>query len=125
MQSNPVVWFEIYVNNLPRAKTFYESMLGVKLDKLDSPAPDIEMFSFPMQQNAPGAAGALAKMKGVSPGGGGTMVYFTCDDCAVEAKRAASSGGKLIKDKFSIGQHGHIAMVQDPDGNMVGLHSMK
>ena len=125
MQSNPVVWFEIYVQDLPRAKAFYESMLGVKLDKLDSPAPDIEMFSFPMQQNGPGAAGALAKMKGVPSGGGGTMVYFTCEDCAVEAKRAASSGGKVIKAKFSIGQHGHIAMVQDPDGNMVGLHSMK
>ena len=64
-------------------------------------------------------------MKGVSPGGGGTMVYFTCDDCAVEARRAASSGGKLVKDKFSIGQYGHIAMVSDPDGNMIGLHSMK
>ena len=125
MQSNPVVWFEIYVQDLPRAKAFYESMLGVKLDKLDSPAPDIEMFSFPMQQNGPGAAGALAKMKGVPSGGGGTMVYFTCEDCAVEAKRAASSGGKVIKDKFSIGQYGQIAMVQDPDGNMIGLHSMK
>ena len=56
MQSNPVVWFEIYVNDLPRARKFYESMLGVKLDKLDSSAPETEMYSFPMQQNGPGAA---------------------------------------------------------------------
>jgi predicted enzyme related to lactoylglutathione lyase len=125
MQGNPVVWFEIYVQDMQRAKAFYEKLLGVKLDKLDSPDPQIEMYSFPMQQNGPGAAGALAKMQGVPSGGMGTLVYFTCEDCAVEAKRASSSGGKLVKDKFSIGQYGHIAMVEDTEGNMIGLHSMK
>lgn len=24
---NPVVWFEIYVNDMPRAKAFYEAVL--------------------------------------------------------------------------------------------------
>ena len=124
MPSNPVVWFEIYVQDMQRAKAFYEKMLGVKLEKLDSPDPQIEMYSFPMQQDGAGAAGALAKMKDVPSGGMGTLVYFTCEDCAVEAKRASSSGGKLVKDKFSIGQYGHIAMVLDTEGNTIGLHSM-
>ena len=29
MKANPVVWFEIYVQDMPRAKTFYEKVLGV------------------------------------------------------------------------------------------------
>ena len=29
MQSNPVVWFEIYVRDLQRAKGFYEAVLQV------------------------------------------------------------------------------------------------
>lgn len=53
------------------------------------------------------------------------MIYFTCTDCAVEAKRAATNGGNIEKDEFSIGQYGFIALVNDTEGNMIGLHSMQ
>ena len=36
MQSNPVVWFEIYVQDMDRAKRFYETVLGTTLTKLPS-----------------------------------------------------------------------------------------
>ena len=36
MQVNPVVWFEIYVQDMRRAKAFYEAVLAVKLDKLQA-----------------------------------------------------------------------------------------
>ena len=125
MQGNPVVWFEIYVRDMNRAKAFYQSVLGVQLQKLDSPAPDVaEMWSFPSKQESMGAAGALAKMQGEQPSGNGTIVYFTCEDCAVEEKRVVPNGGKVMKSKFSIGQYGAIALVSDPDGNVIGLHSM-
>lgn len=127
MQVNPVVWFEIYVQDMQRAKAFYEAVLAVKLEKLESPDADpSEMWAFPMQMDGPGAAGALVKMDGgPSAGGNGTIVYFTCDDCAAEAKRVIPSGGKVMKDKFSIGQYGFIALVTDTEGNVIGLHSMK
>ncbi len=81
------------------------------------------MWAFPMEEKAQGAAGALVKMEGVSSGMGGTMVYFSCVDCAVEAKRAQTAGGKIVKEKFSIGPYGFIAIVTDTEGNMIGLHS--
>jgi predicted enzyme related to lactoylglutathione lyase len=34
MTSNPVVWFEIYVQDMPRARKFYEAVLDVKLEKM-------------------------------------------------------------------------------------------
>lgn len=126
MKGNPVGWFEIYVKDMQRAKAFYESMLAVKLDKLESPDKTIEMWAFPMQQDGVGAAGSLAKMQGGPSGGGtSTIVYFSCDDCAVEAKRVPKGGGKIMKDKFSIGQHGFIALLTDTEDNVIGLHSLR
>ena len=129
MSANPVTWFEIYVKDIQRAKSFYEKTLGTKLEKLETPAEAVvEMWSFPMGKDSYGSTGALVKMNGEgSPagGGGGTVVYFECDDCAVEAGRARTNGGKVAKDKFAIGQHGFIVLATDTEGNMFGLHSMK
>ena len=123
MKNNPVGWFEIYVQDMPRAKTFYEHVFAVQLQKLDS--SELEMWAFPMQENGAGAMGTLVKMDGCPSGGNSTLIYFTCADCAVEAKRAKENGGQVFKDKFSIGQYGFIALVCDTDGNMIGLHSMQ
>lgn len=128
MKSNPVGWFEIHVQDMPRAKAFYEAVFQGALEALKSPDPEgtpgMEMWAFPMAMDAPGAAGALVKMPGC-PSGGSTLVYFACEDCSVEAARAASHGGKVFKEKFSIGPYGFIAIVEDTEGNMVGLHSMQ
>lgn len=121
MEYNPVYWFEIYVQDMERAKRFYEAVLGIRLERLD--APDAEMWAFPMKENAGGATGSLVKMEGCQSGGSGTLIYFACEDCSVEAKRAANNGGTLVKDKFSIGQYGFIALATDTEGNRVGLHS--
>jgi predicted enzyme related to lactoylglutathione lyase len=125
MKGNPVGWFEIYVQDMPRARKFYESLFGVKLDNIKSPVPDFEMWSFPGEQGAYGTPGALAKMKGVPSGGGGTLVYFMCEDCAVEEAKVAGLGGKVDRKKMSIGEYGFISLVVDTEGNMIGLHSMK
>ena len=64
-------------------------------------------------------------MDGKESGGGGTLVYFSCEDCAAEVARTIKNGGKVFKDKFAIGEYGFIALVIDTEGNMIGLHSMK
>jgi predicted enzyme related to lactoylglutathione lyase len=43
----------------------------------------------------------------------------------VEAAKATEFGGRLLKEKMPIGQYGHIALVTDTEGNMIGLHSMQ
>ena len=37
MKTNPVVWFELYVQDMARARAFYETVLGATLSKLDDP----------------------------------------------------------------------------------------
>jgi hypothetical protein len=122
MNMNPVGWFEIYVQDMARAKAFYETVFDTTLEKL--PGAEMEMWSFPMDMAKYGAPGALIHMPGCASGGGGTLVYFSCMDCATEQARAEAAGGKVFKPKFSIGQYGFIALVTDTEGNMIGLHSM-
>jgi uncharacterized protein len=124
MRPNPINWFEIYVQDIARAKQFYESVFKVKLEKLEDPNedPDMEMWTFPMSMEGPGASGALVKMTGAPSGGSGTLVYFNCDDVATEEGRVAAAGGKVYKPKMSIGQYGFMALVLDTEGNMIGLH---
>ena len=121
--NNPVGWFEIYVQDMARARAFYEAVLGVQLSRLDSPGMD--MMAFPMDSAAYGASGALVRMPGFASGANSVLVYFSCTDCAVEAARAVGAGGRIQKEKMSIGQFGFIALVFDTEGNMVGLHSMQ
>jgi uncharacterized protein len=110
---------------MDRAKSFYETVLGMPLTKLPQSGDSLDdMWTFPMNQGASGAAGALAKMDGAPVGPGGTIVYFVTEDCAKTAQRAKEAGGQIVKDKFSIGQYGNIALVADLDGNIIGLHSM-
>ena len=125
MKTNPVVWFEIYVQDMQRAKVFYEKMLGIRLEKLPDPGPGVsQMLSCPMEQGKAGATGALVKMEGGPSNGNSVIIYFSCEDCATESKKAAAGGGKIIKDKFAIGKHGFVALVADTEGNVIGLHSM-
>ncbi len=123
MRNNPVCWFEIYVQDMPRAKAFYESVLGVTLEKLNS--PDIEMWAFGMDEHAMGAGGALVHMPGFPSGGNSTLVYFACEDCAVEEARVQSFGGSIQRPKMSIGEYGFITLAVDTEGNMIGLYSQK
>jgi predicted enzyme related to lactoylglutathione lyase len=123
MASNPVGWFEIYVQDMVRARAFYEAVFATRLARMEG--TDLDMWAFPSQRERPGAPGALIRMEGFPSGRNSTLVYFSCADCAVEAKRAADSGGTVFKDKFAIGRYGFIALVTDTEGNLVGLHSLQ
>ena len=121
--ANAIGWFEIYVQDMERAKKFYNSVFRVELEKLSSPG--IEMWAFASDLENYGAPGSLVKMEGMPSGGNSTLVYFSCEDCAVESKRAAENGGSVFKEKFSIGEYGFVSLVTDTEGNMIGLHSLK
>lgn len=121
MNSNPVGWFELYVQDMSRARAFYEAVFKTTLESL--PGTEHEMWAFPADMERYGSPGALIRMEGCPSGPGGTLIYFSCEDCTVESARAAASGGKVFKERFSIGPYGFIALVNDTEGNLIGLHS--
>lgn len=123
---NPFTWVEIYVDEMSRAQQFYEAVLNVKLTEL--PMPDamgeMQMLCFPWAETERNISGALVKMEGMGPGPGGTLVYFTCDDCSVEEDRVEAAGGKVLQTKMPIGEHGFCSIIMDTEGNTIGFHSM-
>jgi len=61
--SNPVIWFEIHVDDLSRAQKFYETVLEIKMKNMSDPDnTHIKMVAFPMKTNAPNASGWLAQI---------------------------------------------------------------
>lgn len=123
MNQNPVTWFEIYVDDIDRAKAFYEGTFQCTLRRLQN--AELEMWAFSFETQDSGASGALIHMPGMSAGGNSTIVYFQCEDCSVEATRAVEQGGRIFKSKFSIGEYGFISLLYDTEGNMIGLVSRK
>jgi uncharacterized protein len=123
--ANAIGWFDIYINDMARAVTFYERVLQQKLEPIPDPSSETEMMSFPADMNLYGAGGALVKSNYARPGVGGTMVYFNVENCLVEESRVVNAGGQVIRPRFSIGTFGWVTLCQDTEGNMFGLHSMK
>lgn len=125
---NPIAWFEIYVNDMARAKAFYEKILDVKMSSLTNPgseAQQVEMYGFPGDMNAYGASGALAKREGFPGGNNSVIVYFHSEDCSIEEERVKKAGQEIIKSKMSIGQYGFMTLAKDTENNVIGFHSMK
>ncbi|MEM9035576.1 MAG: VOC family protein [Actinomycetota bacterium] len=118
-------WFDIYVEDMDRAQDFYETVLDTTLASMDDPNdPSAEMRAFGDDFASHGAGGALVKLSHAQPGPGGSMVYFSCEDCAVEEARVPAAGGSVVRPKFRIGDHGFVSIVTDTEGNLIGLHSV-
>lgn len=122
---NPVGWFEIYVADMYRAKTFYESVFKRTLIEIPAPQAGMSMMIFANDIQASGATGALVKHPMRQPSNEGTLVYFSCEDCATESALATQHGGMVFKEKFNIGANGFIAIIGDSEGNAIGLHSFQ
>ncbi|PZQ29770.1 MAG: lactoylglutathione lyase [Stenotrophomonas acidaminiphila] len=123
--TNAIGWFDVYVDDMERAAAFYEAVFQRQLESINDPTDETIMRCFPADMGAYGAGGALVKSLHAQPGPGGTLVYFSVDDCAEEQSRAVAAGGKVVRPKFSIGQFGWVAMCMDTEGNLFGLSSMR
>ncbi|RRN78086.1 VOC family protein [Pseudoxanthomonas sp. SGD-10] len=128
MNNNIICWFEIYTDDINRAKKFYTDVLGTQF--IDTPSPiedtDFKMSFFSSPQNQ-GVSGALIQMQGARNGNCGntsTIVYFPCEDCSIEEARVEKAGGKVIKSKMSLGEHGFCSICLDSEQNTFGLYSM-
>jgi len=47
-----------------------------------------------------------------------------CEDCSIEEARVETAGGKIIKTKMSLGEHGFCSICLDSEQNTFGLYSM-
>jgi uncharacterized protein len=118
---NPVTWFEIPVNNLHRAKAFYEKVFSTSLDPLE--AGSVKMAWFPRPENATGTSGGLIQAPDRKPAKTGTVVFFSVPDIESTLAAVEANGGKVVMPKTGGGEHGSVAHFEDCEGNVVALFS--
>lgn len=118
--ANPVNWFEIPVNDLAKAKTFYEAVFAVEF--LETEMGPNKMGWFPMDMGAAGAAGTLIQGDGYTPSHDGSLAYINVDSIDPTLESINANGGKTLMPRMSIGAHGFIAHFEDTEGNRVAVH---
>jgi predicted enzyme related to lactoylglutathione lyase len=119
---NPVQWFEIATTDLERAKSFYSKVFDLEFQFIEMPDSKMYMFGVP---DMIGSAGCLLQSTENKPSTDGSVIYFSCEDVAVQAGRVEEAGGKLLFSKTDIGEFGFFAQIIDSEGNRIGLHSNK
>jgi uncharacterized protein len=116
---NAINWFEIPVRDLDRAVTFYEAVLGVKLKREVFGGKPMALFPFA----DPGVGGALIVDPRRPPSSEGALVYLNAGSrLELALTGVAAARGEVVLPKTHIGDPGHIAIVRDTEGNLVGLH---
>ena len=122
--ANAINWFEIPAKNFERAKSFYETVLGIKIMVMPHPAYKYGMFPADMQNGQVG--GGLVEGEGFEPSAIGPLIYLNGgDDLSVPLSKVETAGEKVILPKTSIGGNGFIAYFLDSEGNKIAFHSMK
>lgn len=117
---NPVVHFEIPVEDLKRAKTFYQNLFGW------------QMFDFDEESVMTSTTETDEKGTPLNPGAINGSIYFTdkprttnividVDDIHSHIKKIEQIGGKLVDDVVPVADMGMYARFSDPDGNLIGL----
>ncbi len=116
-----ITWFEIPAVDIARAKTFYQTVLGVETQSSPMPTGGV-MEMFPMEPGQTG--GAIISHPNAKPSANGVAVYFFCKDgLDGPLGKVEEAGGQVFMEKTSIGEFGFIAMFLDTEGNRLGLHS--
>ncbi|MGK9118304.1 VOC family protein [Olivibacter jilunii] len=121
---NIAVWFEIYVDDMDRAKDFYQYVFQIR-EFINLSKKSFRMYAFDWDDEVEGAGGALVKMDFNKPSTTGTIVYFNCEDCAAVEKRTKEKGGEIIVSKTPLDHFGFSAIIRDSEGNLIGLYSLK
>lgn len=127
-------WFEIPAVDFERAKTFYETIMDIKMETMVDTS-NKEMGSYYMaffadMTDSTIVNGAITKSEDFLPcEKGGVVVYLNANpDLSVALGKVEAAGGKIIYPKTAIGEnneHGFMAMFIDTEGNTMALHSIK
>lgn len=121
-KTNPVVYFEIPVQDMDRAIEFYQTVFGFSFEReiIDSN----EMALFPFSEGQSGITGALAKGEIYKPTSDGVLIYFRVESIDETLSKALEKGGKELYPKTSNGDLGFVAEFEDLEGNRIALHQV-
>ena len=125
MSTDTLCWTDIPVTNLDRAIKFYSAVLGKEVRRLSEGRMEYGLLPHE-EQNASGCLVVRGDSGGVDnrPSANGPLIYLSVEsrlDEAVEAAR--KNGGKVLRARQKISEHGFRAVIIDSEGNRIALHT--
>lgn len=125
LAGNIINWLEIPVENIERAKTFYQDVFEIELIDLDI-GDQVKMALFPNAQDK--VSGALVQNKTFyHPGEQGPLIYLNGNpDLQQPLARVEKAGGSILIPKRMVSkEYGYMAVIKDTEGNRIAFHSNK
>ena len=118
--SNTIVWADIPVTDMDRARAFYAAVLEAEIPLMDGANGDVALL--PMEQGT--VSGDLARGENQKPGLGGCTIYLNSKgDPEGMIERAVAAGGAVLMPVTSMGDMvGFIGFFEDSEGNRIGVH---
>lgn len=119
-----IAFFQIPADNVDRAKHFYHSLLGWNIAPTRTPMDPPMMASVQFQDIITGNAkegtmnmGLLYKRQMTEP----IINFVTVDDIDKILAKVEKLGGRIMRNKEEIKTVGQVAIIQDSEGNTIGL----
>ena len=119
--ANPFVHVELQTNDLDKAKRFYTSLFGWKLQDVPMPGSG---GAYTMVDVGGGTGGGM--MRNPAPGTPSQwLAYVGVDDISAATKKAKELGAKVVMDVTEVGSFGWMSVITDPTGATVAMWKAK
>ena len=117
---NTIVWADIPVTDMDRARKFYAAVLQADIELMDGANGDVAFL--PMEPGS--VSGDLVRGEFAKPGAGGITVYLDSKgDPEGMIARAVAAGGQVAMPVSDMGEMvGFIGHFIDSEGNRIGVH---
>lgn len=126
-KTNALNWFEIPVNDMKRAKKFYEDILEISMQEHEMNNINMAFFPFDPEMQSGKVSGALTYSANgdIKPGSDGPVIYLNANpEIQKVVDRIEKAGGKVIMPKTQINKDvGYMAFFMDTEGNRLALHA--
>lgn len=121
---NAINWFEIPVNDIKRARMFYETIFSFNMHELDI-GDGLKMVLFPAESGTVGGTLILNQEWYKPSDSRGPLLYLNANpDLQTVLDRVETAGGSIsIPKRLITEENGYMAVIVDSEGNRIALHS--
>jgi len=120
--ANVVVWADIPVLDIDRARAFYAHVLGSPVEYMPG-TTEVAILKSPGETDPMDVSADLALSQSTPSTTHGTTIYLgAMGDIDGMVARAVEAGGSILAEKAFMDMVGWIAFIQDSEGNRIGIH---
>jgi predicted enzyme related to lactoylglutathione lyase len=118
--ANPFVHVELATTDIAKARSFYQTLFGWKLDDVDMGSG----MTYTMIGVGEGTGGGMMKqMQAGAPSA--WLPYVLVDDLKAATAKAKANGASVVRDITEVMGMGSLAVITDPTGATLGLWQPK